>query len=268
MAEVAQQTVADVDGAVRHAAQRLAQSDARGGRFEALARGGQYVRCQRDAPLQRFKRQARIAQRAADVDVVTHARAAAQQGLARRHFAQHGDAEVERPLCGVAAHQLAAVGVGQRQQTARKWVKPCGIDVRQCQRQRASQRARAARGQVAQVDSQRFVAEALGVGAGKKVAALDQHIARYRQLHPRRRCQQRAVIAHAQHGMAHRALEIAGNQVKFTHIRACQCAALEAGQRLGARLNHVEDGEKTADVKHFADMRLHAAQHQLAAVLL
>jgi hypothetical protein len=56
-----------------------------------------------------FEREPRVAERAAHVQVVAHARARAQQGLAGRHLAEHGDADVERALRGVAADQLAAV---------------------------------------------------------------------------------------------------------------------------------------------------------------
>jgi hypothetical protein len=52
----------------------------------------------------------------------------------------------------------------------------------------------------------------------------DQHIGRHRQLHPRRRRQQRAIVAHAQCVARHRALEEALDQLEFTHDRIVTAA--------------------------------------------
>ncbi len=45
-------------------------------------------------------------QRQAHSELIARPRAAAQQGLARGHLAENGDAEVQRPGRGVAAHRL------------------------------------------------------------------------------------------------------------------------------------------------------------------
>lgn len=105
-------------------AQRGAQRHARRGPLQALAQGGQTIGRQRQLALQREERQARLAQRAADPDVVARAGAVAPQRLARGHLAQHGDADVQRPGGGVAAHQRAAVLIGQCEQAARQSAHP------------------------------------------------------------------------------------------------------------------------------------------------
>ena len=114
---------------------------------------------QRPGAAEHFQRQPRVAQRAAHVEVVAGARPAAQQGLSRRDFAEHRDADGQRAARGVAADQLAIVGVGQREQSAREALQPGLVGLRQGQRQREGQRFRAAGGQVAQVHGQRLVAQ-------------------------------------------------------------------------------------------------------------
>ena len=166
-----------------------------------------------------LQRQARIAQRAACIDVVPGARAAAQQGLARGYFAEHGDADVERALRGVAAYQFAAMCIGQRQQALGKAADPGLVGLGQGQRQREGQRPGAAGGQVAEVHGQCLVAQRDGVDIGKEVAAFDQHVAGDGQLHAGLGSEQRAIVAHAQDGVAHGALEEAADQVEFTHGR-------------------------------------------------
>ena len=88
--------------------------------------------------------------------------------------------------------------IGQREQAAREAAQPGLVDCRQRERQCESQRLRAAGGQVAEVDRQRLVAEARRVDRREKVPPFDQHVGGHRELHARGRCQQRAVVAHAQ----------------------------------------------------------------------
>jgi hypothetical protein len=92
--------------------------------------------------------------------------------------------------------------VGQREQPARKAVQPGRIGAGQGQRQREAERACTHRGQVGQVHRQAFVAEREGVRTGDEVAALDQHVGRYRQLHAGTWRQQGAVVADAEDGAA------------------------------------------------------------------
>ena len=96
-------------------------------------------------------------------------------------------------------------------------MQPRFVDIGQRQRQREGQRRRTAGGQVAEVDGQRLVAERKRIGIGKKMPAFDQHVAGNRQLRAWRGLEQRAVVAHAQHGARRGAREVTRNQVKFTH---------------------------------------------------
>ena len=220
MPQVAKQAVADIQCAAGDAPQGLAQRHARRRHLEPQARLGQRVRRQCDMAQQRFERQACVAQAATDVDVVAGARAAAQQRLARRHFAKDGDADVERALRGVATDQLAVVRVGQRQQALGKCAHPGGVGTRQRQRQREGQRPCAAGREVAEVDGERLVAQAQRIHVGEEVPALDQHVAGHRELHARHGREQRAVVAHARRGAAHGAREERAYQIEFTHLKA------------------------------------------------
>ena len=80
---------------------------------------------------QPLQRQPRFAGTAAQVDVVTRLRCTAPQLAARPHFAEHGDADVQRAPRGVAAYQRAGVRVGQREQAARKGGEPGVVGLRQ-----------------------------------------------------------------------------------------------------------------------------------------
>ena len=117
----------------------------------------------------------------------------------------------------LAAHQLAAVRIGQRQQAFRKSRQPGLVDPRQCQRQREGQGFGTAGSQVAQVDGQRLVAQRERVHVREEMPALDQHVAGNRQLRSGRGLQQRAIVAHAQRRARGGAREVACDQVKFTH---------------------------------------------------
>jgi hypothetical protein len=111
--------------------------------------------------------------------------AAAQQGLADRDLAKHGDAQVQRAACVVSpptssmpwrsasANSPRANGATKASSargSASASVKASGFG--------------AAGGQVAQVDRQRLVAQALGRHGGQEVPALDQHVAGHCQLLP------------------------------------------------------------------------------------
>ena len=122
MPQVAEQAVAQIKRGGRHTAQCLAQRDAGRGLLQPQAGLRQQVGWQNQRAAQGIERQPCIAECAADVNIVTRPSPRAQQRLAfaidHGHFAKHGDADVERPLRGVAADQLAAVRIGQRQQAA------------------------------------------------------------------------------------------------------------------------------------------------------
>ena len=215
MRQIAEQAVGDIDRARRHAAQRDAERNARLRLLHRQPRALERRAIERDRAAKRFEREARVAERAAHVQVVAGLRARAQQGLAVRHLAEHGDADVERALGRVAADQFALVRVGEREQAARETAEQLLVDARQGQRQRERHRTRSARGQIAEVDGQRLVAQPLWRHGGQKVTAFDQHVARHRQLHAGRGGEQRAVVAHTQRGACHGAGEVFRDQIEF-----------------------------------------------------
>ena len=171
--------------------------------------------------------------RSGDLDLRFSPTPSAQEGLAGRHLAEDGDADVQRAACGVAAHQLTRVRVGQRQQALREGLQPGRVGLRQRQRQGEGQRLRAAGGEVAEVHGQALVAQAARVDGGQEVPALDQHVAGDGQLHAGRGREQGAVVTHAQRAAARRALEETVDQVEFTH-GAPSIAAGATPRRAGA----------------------------------
>jgi len=199
MAEVADKAVAEVDRGAGHAAQRQAQRIPRLRQLHRAAHGLELLAGQRDRAAEDLQRQPRVAERAADPQLVARPRAAAQQRRTRWHLAHRGDVDGQRPGRGVAAGERDAGRVGQREQPAREAGQPVVVDARQRDRQREGQRLGAAGREVRQVDRQRLVAQALGGHGGQEVAALDQQVAGHRELLPRRQLHQRAVVADAQH---------------------------------------------------------------------
>ena len=152
----------------------------------------------------------------ADPQVVARARARAQEGPADRHATEHRDADVERPRRGIAANEFDAVRIGQREQPARKTFEKALIDMRHRQRQCERQRCGAAGRQVRQVHGQRLVPEPHRRDGGQEMPALDQHVARHRELLAcGQRCEQRAVVTDAEHGALGCAREVACDQVEF-----------------------------------------------------
>ena len=220
MAQVAQQAVADIGRGVGDTAQGLAQGDPGAGLLQALAGSCQVGRRQCIAAPEAMQRQGRVAQRAADPDVVARLRSATQQRLAGRDFAKHGDTDVERALGGIATHQGAAMGVRQGKQALRKVMQPLGIGLWQAQRQGEAHRRSAAGGQIAQVHGQCLVAQGARIHIGKKVAPADQHVAADGPLHAGGGLQQGAVVANAQHHLGGQrpvgARKILRDQLKLT----------------------------------------------------
>ena len=99
---------------------------------------------------------------------------------------------------GVAADQLHAVTIRQREQPPAKPIQPILVGLGQGQRQHGPGRSRAHRRQIAEIHRQRLVTETFRVGGGKKMHVRHQGIHRHHQLLVSRRNQQRAVVADAQ----------------------------------------------------------------------
>ena len=221
MAQVTEQSVRQVDGAAGHTSQGHAQRDAGLRQLHRATHQIKGLAVKRGRCAKHFERKPRIAERTADVKIIAKLGARAQQRagpsgrIGRRHLAEHADANVERAARGVAADQLATMSIGQRQQTPREAFEKSLVDSRQREREAEGQGLGAARSQIAQIDGQRLVTEPLGRHGGQEMTALDQHVARHRDLHAGLGGPQRAVIPDAQHRAACRAIEVAGDQIEF-----------------------------------------------------
>ena len=155
------------------------------------------------------------AQRVADPQAVARAGAIAPQRQARWHFAEDGDADVQRAGGGIAADQFDVVHIGQGQQTAREAGQEALVDTRQRQGQGKGHGPRTTRRQVAQIDCKGLVAQAIRRDAGQEVPALHQHVAGDRPVQAWRRLQQGAIVADTQHRALRLAGEIARNQIEL-----------------------------------------------------
>ena len=114
--------------------------------------------------------------------------------------------------------------IGQREQPARERREPGVVVVGQRPGEQRPTRARAHRRDVGQVHREDLVAEALGIGAGEEMAALDHHVDREHQLVPGRGRDHRRVVADADThgGIARRPREMARDQ---RELAAGTCAA-------------------------------------------
>ena len=235
MADVAGQAVRHVHGARRDAAQRASERDARLRHFHPQADFVELRRAQRQRAAEHLQRQPRIAERAADPDLVARLRARAQQRLARWHFAHRRDVDVERPRRRVAAGEHDVMRVRELEQPLREPRQEGFVDARQRQRQEEGLGRRAAGGEVAEVHRQRLVTEPSRRHRRQEVPTFDQHVRRHQPLMARRRRQYRAVVADAQrHGPAlgpagaPRAAEESVDQVELAQ-RTCVAALARAG---------------------------------------
>jgi hypothetical protein len=217
MREVAPQAIADVDRRARDAAQLLAERDSWNGHFHAAPGRLEPTRRKRKGAAKYFEGKARIAERAAHIQVVARARAASQQRLSLRHFAEDRDADVEGPARGVAADQLAFEFVGQREHATREAFEPGFVDSRHRKREREGKRLCAAGAEIAQVHRERFVAQPPRVDSRKKVPALDQHVGRDGKLHPGTRREQRAIVARAERAAFRGSVKEPLDQVELAH---------------------------------------------------
>jgi hypothetical protein len=174
------------------------------------------------------QRQARVAQRAGDPDVVAGAGGIAAQRLAGRSSPNtvmqmfSGPLVVSPPISSQPCASASANRPREKPSSQSRSA-PAG------QRQREADRARAHRGQVRQVHGQALWPSMRRIGAGEEMAAFDQHVGRDRHLHAGRRRQQRAIVADAEHGAAGTgALEVLFDEVEFgEHARLYRAATDE-----------------------------------------
>jgi hypothetical protein len=171
MAGVGEQAVGDIDRGRGEPAQREPQRDPRRRLREHPRR--LVARAARQELSQAQRRGARMA---ADPDLVARARAIAAQREPGRHAAVDLDGDAERSARGVAADQRDMVAPRERGKAAAEPGEPGLIGLGQGQREREPQRARTHRGQVAEVDRQRAVADLLRAAGGGKMHAGDQRV--------------------------------------------------------------------------------------------
>ncbi len=217
MAQVLQQTVGNIDGGVRDAAQRQPQRHLRFGPFQRAAGRGQPRRVGRVLPVEQAIGHVGRAQFAGHPDVVVRPRAIAAQRGAGRHGAEHGhaDGQVMGAAGGVAADQRAAMGRRQRMEPVGEGRQPRLVQARQRQPQHATDGPRAHGGQVRQVHRQGLVPQRLRIDIGKEMPAFQQQIGAGGHLFSGRHRKQRAVIPHAQQARRRGAREIARDQIEF-----------------------------------------------------
>ena len=133
----------------------------------------------------------------------------------------------------VAAQQLAAVPVGQRQHAAREGLEPRGIGTRQAEGEEEAARRRARGREVGQIDRKRLVTDGRRVASGQEVPTLDQHVRGHRE-QAFAGVEQRAVVAHAgdrQAVAARRASEEASDEFEFGHANSGVGMAVAARTR-------------------------------------
>ena len=197
MAQIRQQTVGNIDGAVRDAPQHHALAHARRGAVHPVGNRRQIVFRQTNTAKSMAQRQRGIAQRPGDINAVTCLRARASQRLSRRHKTMRLDGDGQRSARGIAAHELHIVFARQLEHPAAEVLKPAGIGLRQRQVQHEPGRLRAHGREIAEIYRQRLVAEGKRIGIGKEMHAGDQQVGSHRQLLAGGRLQQRGIVADA-----------------------------------------------------------------------
>ncbi len=219
MPEVAGQAIRNIDRRRGDAAQRRAQRDPRRRHFQSRAARGQRVGGERRAPGQRGERERGIAELPRYPDVVTGRGTCSRQRVPRRDLADDRDAQIERSARRVAADEIDAMRIGKREKSARERGQPAGVAVGQRPGQQRPPGRRAHRRDVGEVHGQRLVPERLGIDVGQEVPARDQHVHRHRQLLPRRRHEERRIVADAKRDgrRSRRTREETRDQLEFVH---------------------------------------------------
>ncbi len=224
MAEIAGEAVGNVDRGVRQAAQPLAELDARLGLMQPSGGLG-------DLGMRETK--GRAAELARHPDLVAGARAGAIERHARRHLAHRGDGDrALRRARRVAADQVDAETLGEREEPRGERLQPGLIGLRQADREQRPLRRRAHRREVGQVDGERLVTERARLGIGREVPPFDQHVGGDRELEAGVRAQQGAVVADPdQRALAlRRPLEVTADEVELVQVIRDRDLATSSGR--------------------------------------
>ncbi len=222
MAQIARESVRDIDRRVRNTEQGPTERHPRLGPLQARLRMRQHGGIECAGALQCPQGQRRIAERAAHIHIVACARGIAAQGARRVDPAQHGDRDRQRSGRRIAADEFASVSIAEREQAACERIEPgliAGTRRRQGDGQRERERLGAHRGEIAEIHRQAFVPQCLGIDIGKEMPPFDQHVGRDGQRAAD--LKQGAIVADAQQRAAHRrigtAREATSDEFEFTH---------------------------------------------------
>ena len=199
VAEIGDQPVGDVDGGGGHAAQRLAQRQARARRAVAVDQDQRLVLGHRE-PAQDAQAERRIAERAGHPDVVADLRAGPQQRLPAGNQAQDGERECQRAMGrgGIAAQQVATEALLVGHQPGREPPQP-GIRnaLGPGQHRQIAQRIGTHRGEVGQVHAQELARDQVGRVVGQEVDVGDDRVLGDHQLLPGRDIDQGGIVGQA-----------------------------------------------------------------------
>ena len=183
-----------------------------------------------------------IADAAGDEDEIARARTGAAHHGARRHAADHGDGNHDRPgrAVGVAAEQRAAEGFGIGAQALRERREPGLADVlRQRERDEEAERRRALGREIRQVHAQRLLRHRVGGILGEKVDAADDGVGLEHDVAARRRGEESRVVGERQRArMGRDRLEEARDQAVF------------GGEFVGVRCHGVAYSRKATPSPH------------------
>src|SRR5260221_10324478 len=131
MAEIADQSIGDIDRRGGEPPQPLAQCDARTRTQKRVVAVAKLVGAEHGARPMMSERKRRVADPTRDIDRITDPGAAAAKCLTRRRFAEDRHAEAERPLRRVAADQIDLELIGQREEAPRELPEPNATGTRQ-----------------------------------------------------------------------------------------------------------------------------------------
>ncbi len=207
VAEVARQPVGDVDRGVREAPQALAELDPRLGLVQPPRRGFDFGMLEPKCGATELAR---------DPDVVARQGGAAIHRHAGRHFAERDDADrAQRRARGVAADQLDAEAIGEREEARGKLFQPFRLGRRNAEGEKRPARRRAHGGKVGKVHGERLVPERARRGVRQEMLSFDEHVGGDGELEARVRAHQRAIVADTEQRTVRRPIEEAPNELEL-----------------------------------------------------
>jgi hypothetical protein len=212
-----------------------AERDARLRRLEPLHAPRRRVRRELRPPLEVREPERGLAGRAGEPQVLARGRRVAAQRVTGREGADRGDGDGARPAGRVAADELDAVRIGEREHPASEGLEPGLVCLRQREREQEPARIGAHRGEVREACRERLVAEPARIGAGQEVRAFGKRVGSDREREAGGRGDERAVVADRRGPVAH---EVAPDQLELGQRgRRAQVFPASRGRRLAASLS-------------------------------